>query len=123
MPDAGLITTISEDNECVTLINTFLTSGPEEQDEVIKVLTDLTEKAMRHQPGFISANIHRSLDGSAVLNYAQWRTVDHWKVAMQQPEIQEHLKLVQKYTKKPMLYQVVYVSHGSDVAISDPGLV
>ena len=29
---------------------------------------------MQHLPGFISASIHRSLDGTKVINYAQWRS-------------------------------------------------
>lgn len=114
MEDVQLATTISKEEECVILINTFFTSGPQDQDEVIKILIDLTEEAMKHQPGFISANIHRSYDGSAVLNYAQWRSAEHWKTAMQKPEIQEHTKLVQKYTKKPLLYQVVHVTNAVD---------
>jgi heme-degrading monooxygenase HmoA len=29
---------------------------------------------MKHAPGFVSANIHRSLDGKKVVNYAQWES-------------------------------------------------
>jgi quinol monooxygenase YgiN len=119
MTNVPLVTTISKEQECVTLVNTFFTPEPQDQDEVIKVLTDLTKEVMRYQPGFISANIHRSQDGSTVLNYAQWRSTEHWKAAIQKPEIQEHTKLVQKYTKKPTLYQVVYVSHAGTLPVSD----
>lgn len=29
---------------------------------------------MRHIDGFVSANIHASLDGTRAVNYAQWRS-------------------------------------------------
>ena len=38
MEDVQLATTISKEEECVILINTFFTSGPQDQDEVIKIL-------------------------------------------------------------------------------------
>lgn len=44
------------------------------QRALIDLLDRATENVMRKQPGFISANIHRSLDGTRVANYAQWRS-------------------------------------------------
>jgi hypothetical protein len=38
---------------------------------LVDVLVDATQTVMRKQPGFISANIHRSFDGTRVTNYAQ----------------------------------------------------
>src|SRR5215469_11760309 len=93
---ATMVVTISKEKECVTLINTFFTSGSEDQDEVVKVLIDVTEEVMRHQPGFISTSIHRSYDGSTVTNYAQWRSSEDWNAALQKSR--EHLQLLTKYT-------------------------
>jgi len=31
---------------------------------------------MRQRPGFVSANLHVSVDGQHVANYAQWRSQD-----------------------------------------------
>src|SRR5215208_1353637 len=64
--------TITKDNDVVTLINVF-TVAPEDQQRLVDILIDATQKVMRKQPGFVSANIHRSLDGTRVTNYAQWR--------------------------------------------------
>lgn len=109
--------TISKEKECVTLINTFFTSGSSDQDEVVKVLIDVTEEVMRHQPGFISTSIHRSYDGSAVTNYAQWRSSEDWNAALQ--KAREHLQLLTKYTRKPALYEVIYIMHAADPTVSD----
>lgn len=33
---------------------------------------DATDEVLRHLPGFVSANVHRGLDGTTVVNYGQW---------------------------------------------------
>ena len=58
-------TSIRTGNGVVTLINVF-TVAPEHQQELIEVLDRATVQVMRHLPGFVSANIHRGLDGTRV---------------------------------------------------------
>jgi len=44
-------------------------------------LLDLLDQAtavVRLAPGFISANLHRSLDGTKVAMYAQWQSAEHY---------------------------------------------
>nr|WP_245235701.1 antibiotic biosynthesis monooxygenase [Streptomyces durhamensis] len=41
---------------------------------------------MKHQPGFVCANFHASLDGERVLNYAQWETEEHCRTMLDNPE-------------------------------------
>ena len=62
--------TIAKDKDGVTLINVF-TVAPQNQQRLVDVLVDATQTVMRKQPGFISANIHRSFEGTRVTNYAQ----------------------------------------------------
>jgi antibiotic biosynthesis monooxygenase (ABM) superfamily enzyme len=61
--------TIAKANDVVTLINVF-TVAPEDQQRLVDVLVEATQAVMRTQPGFVSANIHKSLDGTRVTNYA-----------------------------------------------------
>ena len=77
--------TISKDNDVVTLINVF-TVAPEDQQRLVDVLVDATQSVMRKQPGFISANIHRSLDGTRVTNYAQWRSREAFEAMLGERE-------------------------------------
>ena len=65
------MTTIVEKKPVCTLINVF-TVKPERQQELLDVLTEATEEVIKHLPGFISANFHKSVDGVRVANYAQW---------------------------------------------------
>lgn len=40
------------------------------------MLIESTEQFMKKQEDFISANMHRSLDGTAVVNYSRWKSKD-----------------------------------------------
>ena len=58
----------------------------------IQALRNATEEIFRHQPGFISANLHMSRDKRRVLNYAQWRSKEDYLAMSKKPEIQAHMK-------------------------------
>lgn len=60
------MTRIATDQDIVTLV----TVDPDRQQALVDLLVAATEQTMCHQPGYVSANIHRSLDGSKVVNYA-----------------------------------------------------
>jgi hypothetical protein len=61
--------TIRQNAAVVTQINTF-TVPPGGQDALVALLTEAAEFA-KTVPGWLSASIHRSLDGTRVVNYAQ----------------------------------------------------
>ena len=63
------MSTIKANQGIVAQINLF-TCKPENQQALIDVLTE-SARSVCHLPGWISANIHRSLDGTRVVNYAQ----------------------------------------------------
>jgi quinol monooxygenase YgiN len=56
----------------VTHINVF-TVAPERQDELVRSLVETVQAASK-MPGWISASIHRSLDGRQVTNYVQFES-------------------------------------------------
>ena len=58
------------------------------------MLNEATEKTMRRIPGFISANIHKSLDGVRVVNYAQWRSKEDFEAMFNNPQATEHMKAI-----------------------------
>ena len=102
--------TISKDNDVVTLINVF-TVAPEDQQRLVDVLVDATQSVMRKQPGFISANIHRSLDGTRVTNYAQWRSREAFEAMLGDREAAEHMGEATRIAERfePHIYEVAFV--------------
>ncbi len=92
------------------LINVF-TVAPERQQELLDVLTEATEQVMRFQPGFVSANLHRSRDGQYVANYAQWRSAADFEAMLANPEAREHMGRCSDIATevRPVLYDVVSV--------------
>ena len=85
------MTTIEKGNRVLTLINVF-TVEPAKQQALLTVLIEATEQTMRHMPGFVSANIHRSLDGKKVVNYAQWESMAAFEKMRQHPEAIPHMQ-------------------------------
>jgi quinol monooxygenase YgiN len=102
-------TTIEAGADVVTLINVF-TVEPENQDVLVRLLDQATEETMRHLPGFVAANIHRSLDGRRVANYAQWRSVADFQAMLGNPEAGRHMQAAREIAQNDgHLYEVVTV--------------
>src|SRR5260370_36807869 len=68
------VASICPSRKLVTMINVF-TVEPANQQQLLELLARATETSVRHVPGFISASLHRSIDGTRVTMYAQWRTL------------------------------------------------
>jgi hypothetical protein len=104
------MTTIVKGAKCVTLINVFGVD-PQKQQQLVDLLVEATETTMRHLPGFISANIHKSLDGTRVANYAQWRCSKDFQAMLKNPEAIPHMQQAAALASSfdPKLYDVVEV--------------
>ena len=57
--------TISNDAKLVTFINVF-TVEPANRQRLVDLLAHATVESVRQAPGFVSATLHRSLDGTMV---------------------------------------------------------
>jgi heme-degrading monooxygenase HmoA len=94
--------------EPITLINVFEVA-PARQQELVQLLNEATERVMRRVPGFVSANIHRSLDGKQVVNYAQWQSREAFERMPEFPGTREHMERAAQLATRfsPSLYEVV----------------
>ena len=63
---------ITREGNLVTLINVFETK-PEQQQALIEQWVRFTE-AVRNEPGYVWTALHKSTDGTRVINYAHWRS-------------------------------------------------
>ena len=70
-------------------------------------------------PSYVSANFHKSLDGTRVTNYAQWRSQWRSREAFEAmfgiPQTIEHMKEPERISEKfkPYLYEVSFVDEVS----------
>lgn len=97
----------------LVLINTFVVE-PENADRLLTILSEATEDVMRKLPGFVSANLHVSLDRKHVANYAQWRSKADFEAMLANPIAREHMGEAQSVCVSfaPLLYDLKE-SHGA----------
>lgn len=101
------MTILDPNDGYVTLINTF-TVDPAKTEELLEILSDATERGMRQRPGFISANLHVSLDKRHIANYAQWRSKADNDAMMRDPEAQTHMRKAAEIAESfdPIYYEL-----------------
>lgn len=80
------MTTIAVSRDFATFINVF-TVEPTKQTILIERLKLHAETMIARQAGFITAIAHRSLDGSRVVNYVQWESVEASRAIHRNPDI------------------------------------
>jgi len=101
------MTDIREHNGVVTQITT-VKLPPDNQDEVLNLMIERA-RFMATQPGFVSVNLHRSKDGSHVVNYIQWTNAQKLEAAHHSPEFRKKWprfgELVDEV--EPCIYDVV----------------
>ena len=104
------MTQIVQGHDIATLINVF-TVAPEHQQRLVDLLNAATVQTMRTQPGFISANIHKSTDGTRVVNYAQWRRREDFEAMLRDPNAAAHMREAAQIALAfdPHLYEVSFI--------------
>ncbi|MBA2677618.1 MAG: antibiotic biosynthesis monooxygenase [Ktedonobacteraceae bacterium] len=112
------ITTITKDTSMITSIE-VLRVDPIHQQELVESMHRATEILTR-QPGFVSVNLHRSLDGTHVVNYVQWKGEELLTAAQQLPALREYRIEYQKLasTHESDIYDVVYTDDRSDQGVT-----
>jgi quinol monooxygenase YgiN len=105
----GRLAPIQPGSNIATLINP-LTVPPEHQHVLMHHLTQKIDPILRQLPGYISTNLHRSLDGTQVLNYAQWASPEAYQAAMKAPALVALLEQdrAKRVGSDPHLYSVAF---------------
>ncbi len=100
--------TIQKNSNIITLINVFAVE-PSKQQKLVDMLIEATEQIMNKQEGFISANIHKSLDGTKVINYAQWKSQEAFEKMLKNPKALIHMNDISNIAKSDgNLYDVIF---------------
>jgi quinol monooxygenase YgiN len=100
------MTTISKEANLLTLINVF-TVEPVNQQKLVNLLTLATESTVRKVAGFISSSLHRSIDGTKVIMYAQWKSIEDYQKMRNNSTASPYLEEALKIAKfEPGMYEV-----------------
>ena len=99
---------VSREGNLVTLINVFETK-PEQQQALVDQWIRFTEE-VKDEPGMIGAALHRSTDGTRVVNYAQWRSEEDFERFVQKYREQMEARRPLAERLDPHLYEIVYLS-------------
>jgi quinol monooxygenase YgiN len=97
---------ISTKDNYLTLINLF-TVDPANQEELVDLLVKATG-SVKEIEGFVSASLHRSLDGKRVAMYAQWKSIEDYNRMRANPTASPFLEQALKIAGfEPGMYEVV----------------
>lgn len=98
--------TIAKNNEVITVIVIF-TVEPERQQELIDTIIRFSD-TVKQQPGFVSASLHKSLDGVKVANYAQWKSQSDYSAFVNNSEVQAYAAKLSEFPRPDAhIYEVV----------------
>ncbi|MBN9028832.1 MAG: hypothetical protein BGO05_03795 [Rhizobiales bacterium 63-7] len=99
--------TIDPSKDILTLIN-VVEVDPADCDKVVSMFVEATEAVISKLDGFISSSVHRSLDGTRVINYAQWESEAALDGSRNHPDTQVYYEKMDAYAKsmQPMLTRV-----------------
>ena len=105
------MTILDPNDGYATLINTFQVK-PENADRLVAILHEAAA-TMRRLPGFVSANLHKSTDGTRVVNYVQWRTHADFEAMQKNPDAQPHMKAAADLAESfdPVFYTLLHADN------------
>src|SRR5271166_2051274 len=106
---------IARDSGVVTLINAFACE-PAQQENLMKAWRD-AEAELGVLPGVVSAALHRSFDGTRVVNYGQLRSVEDWENLRKVGQMKAYFDRITKFgSPDAHLYEVIYTRDRTSVA-------
>ena len=99
-------TVINESEAVVTVINVFHVE-PHLQGDLIEQLERGNVEVMQYLDGFLSAVIHRGVDGKHVASYAQWARREDVEAMLTHPKALEQIKAAGALGQAaPALYRI-----------------
>ena len=101
-----IMVVISNDEKVIELIN-VITVEPEHQQHIVDNVQEILKKFAKKRSGFVSARVLKSLDGTRVVYFIRWRSLDDGKAWIE--SINEILKVAKSRVKNAdyNLYEAV----------------
>ena len=110
--------TIRQQADYVTMINYFRVA-PADQEEFAQIEAEEVDKYGVDMDAALAASFHRSLQGSRVFNYAQWRSKEALEASQQTEEFKQHLKRMSHldFTPDPRVFKVVSIIDNGEAPV------
>ncbi len=106
---------ISRNSGPVTLINVF-SCEPAAQNALVEAWRE-AETELGTLPGVVSAALHRSLDGTRVVNYGQLRSVEDWENLRKIGRMKAYFERINQFGQPDAhLYEIMYMLDRSGAA-------
>jgi quinol monooxygenase YgiN len=86
---------------------TFVECEPDKQAEALSLMSERA-RFMEKQPGFLSIDLHRSLDGRRIINVVKWKDRGLLESAHKRPDFRRQWDSFGQMTREsePDLYEV-----------------
>jgi quinol monooxygenase YgiN len=104
---------VYREGNLITLINVFETK-PEQQQVLLDQLSRFAESVVKEEPACIGAALHRSTDGTHVVNYAQWRSEEDLGCFVKKYREQMEAQLLLAERADAHVYEVAYLCEPTD---------
>ncbi len=98
----------TDDGSGQTVIVTWEVA-PKVCQELVDRISLAYEEVVRHQPGFISSEIHVNDARTRIANYSRWDTREHFHEMLRTEPVMAHNKAINEIATafRPVLYDVV----------------
>lgn len=96
---------ISDQQDCITAIVTFKCE-PDQQKELADKVRAYIKNFISQQEGLLSSHLHLSVCGKRVVNYAQWKSMEHFKAFGEKAKTRPELPAMLAFKPHAVFYKV-----------------
>jgi heme-degrading monooxygenase HmoA len=90
------------------MINTFIIKDSSKQQKVVDILEDAAKQILDKHDGFISTRILKSLDGTKVISYVQWKNKESIEKMLNDPSAIIHMNDISSMAEvERTLYELI----------------
>jgi heme-degrading monooxygenase HmoA len=97
---------ISPDKKVQTVIVRFAVD-PSRTEELLADIRQYMENVVIKFPGFLTSTLHRSLDGTRVVNYVQWATLEDYENFVEQALSRDPPEIFQEIPPETKPFEIV----------------
>lgn len=99
-------------NQSPFVVIVSFTTTAENQARALEQIHHYIDTFLSQQPGFISARLHKALDGHSIVNYAQWETGEDFKRFSELARSHPELPGLLQFQPKPRFFEVAHCYEG-----------